>query len=397
MTSSIDSTSSFISPQERARLVRLCATITGSSEAAEDLAQETLFEAWRHLDGLRDLEKRAQWLSGIARNVCRRWNRQHLRDLAHHTPLETPTEQEEGPPEETLADPFDLEIELERKELIALLDRALAALPSETRVALVKHYVEESPLAEIAAQLGVNASAIAMRLQRGKLALRRVLTTRLHEELTPYGYDGSEPGHWETTRLWCTLCGQRRLLGKLDPEQGALELKCPACCQDADVVINQSQYPELLRGVPSYKRALARLGTWGPTYYLTGITTGSASCLQCGKPQPVWHVPPGEAPGWRHRGAYQRLCGSEQRHGIAFICPSCASSCLSLSDSFALWTPEAQQFLRAHPRLRTWPERPIELDGRSALVTRLESVTEQVHLDIITALDTYETLRVSGG
>jgi DNA-directed RNA polymerase specialized sigma24 family protein len=33
---------------ERARLVRLCARLTGNIDVAEDLAQETLFEAWRH-------------------------------------------------------------------------------------------------------------------------------------------------------------------------------------------------------------------------------------------------------------------------------------------------------------------------------------------------------------
>ena len=32
---------------ERRRLVRLCATISGDRDAAEDLAQETLLEAWR--------------------------------------------------------------------------------------------------------------------------------------------------------------------------------------------------------------------------------------------------------------------------------------------------------------------------------------------------------------
>ena len=89
MTQYLDATDSFISSQERTRLVRLCATITRSSEAAENLAQETLLEAWRHLEGLRDPDKRAQWLSIIARNVCRRWNRRLLRQLAHQVPLET--------------------------------------------------------------------------------------------------------------------------------------------------------------------------------------------------------------------------------------------------------------------------------------------------------------------
>jgi len=38
-------------PQERTRLVRLCTLLTGDSAAAEDLAQETLVEAWRTWTG----------------------------------------------------------------------------------------------------------------------------------------------------------------------------------------------------------------------------------------------------------------------------------------------------------------------------------------------------------
>jgi hypothetical protein len=39
-------------PRDHARLVRLCATIVRDSTAGEDLAQETLLEAWRHRDKL---------------------------------------------------------------------------------------------------------------------------------------------------------------------------------------------------------------------------------------------------------------------------------------------------------------------------------------------------------
>jgi DNA-directed RNA polymerase specialized sigma24 family protein len=45
------------SPAERDRLVRLCARLSGSMEAAEDLAQETLLEAWR----ARDQQYGDQW------------------------------------------------------------------------------------------------------------------------------------------------------------------------------------------------------------------------------------------------------------------------------------------------------------------------------------------------
>src|SRR5690348_10801534 len=173
----LEATEQFVSPEERVRLVHLCAKITGERDAAEDLAQETLLEAWKHLNALRDQSRRAQWLNGVARNVCLRWIRSHQQDRAQL--LDLPADQDASFPslEDLLADDFDVEVELERKELVELLDRALALLPAETRTILVKRYVEESPLQEVADQLGLNVSATAMRLQRGKLALRRVLST----------------------------------------------------------------------------------------------------------------------------------------------------------------------------------------------------------------------------
>src|SRR5260370_8914048 len=60
---------------ERARLVQLCARLTGKMDAAEDLAQEALLEAWRNLHTLRNQEHFSQWLSRIARNICFRWAR----------------------------------------------------------------------------------------------------------------------------------------------------------------------------------------------------------------------------------------------------------------------------------------------------------------------------------
>lgn len=397
MTDHIQTTGSFLSPGERARLVRLCATITENSEVAEDLAQETLLEAWRHLEKLCDPEKRSQWLSGIARNVCLRWIRKRGRDLAHSLPLEVPPTSTEIDSELALPDPYDLEVELERKELIALLDRALAALPPETRMALVQHYVDESPLADIAGQLGTNTRAVAMRLQRGKLALRRMLTTQLQGELEPYSPSLSTRATWEATRLWCELCGQHHLLGKLDPESGSLELTCPSCCQDAGMALVEARYPALLCGVKGYKRALARLFAWEPTYYRMGIKQGSTICITCGAPMRLCRFSPESVSLWSFQDKARRSWSSEQRHSVAFICGKCETLCLARSNSVVRWEPAAQQFLRVHPRVRTLPERQIEVDGRPALVTSLESLTDSARLDLILDLETYETVRVFGG
>src|SRR5579872_2740408 len=200
---------------ERPRLVALCASLTGDPTAAEDLAQETLIEAWRHRDRLRDSARERQWLAGIARNVSLRWLRARSRESARTLALPVSTEGDEASAptwDDLLAGDADLAIELERHELVALLDAALALLPPETRATLLAHYVEQTPLAELAGRLGASDATVAMRLQRGKLALRRILTTELYQEFAPHAPDLYERHAWEETSLWCSICGRRHLL-----------------------------------------------------------------------------------------------------------------------------------------------------------------------------------------
>lgn len=65
---------------ERARLVGLCAKLTGDWDTAEDLAQEALLVAHRHRHRLYGRAARWPWLAGIARNVCRHWRRSRGRE-----------------------------------------------------------------------------------------------------------------------------------------------------------------------------------------------------------------------------------------------------------------------------------------------------------------------------
>ncbi|HST88794.1 MAG TPA: RNA polymerase sigma factor, partial [Ktedonobacterales bacterium] len=116
---------------ERARLVRLCARITGDADAAEDLAQETLVEAWRARGRLRDPGGLSPWLAAIARNVCLRWARGRGRELARRAEIAAAGLDGTPPTLDDLSDgDEDIAVDLERGELAQLLDRALALLPA---------------------------------------------------------------------------------------------------------------------------------------------------------------------------------------------------------------------------------------------------------------------------
>ena len=145
------------SPAQRARLVRLCTAVVGDASAAEDLAQETLLEAWRLQHRLTDPTGAEAWLNAIARNVCRRWLRARGSAPVPTAELDT-------------SEARDLDTVLEREELVELLDRALGLLPAATREALVGHYVDELSHAEIAERLGTSADAVSMRVSRGTVA-----------------------------------------------------------------------------------------------------------------------------------------------------------------------------------------------------------------------------------
>ncbi len=376
--------------RERAGLVRLCARLTGDPAAAEDLAQETLLEAWRHRDALRDPDRLEAWLAGIARNICLRWGRIHARAAAHRltplsaTPAATPGADDPLPAIElALAAPDDLELELERQELIVLLDRALALLPAETRAALVAHYVDESPLAEIAARLGASASAVAMRLQRGRLALRRVLATEFADELAAYRLDGATGvGAWEQTPLWCSLCGRHYLLGRYHREAGEWWLRCPACSVNAQDVLIHTNSRAILGGVKGYKRAYERLWAWVNAYYPPNLAARAVPCLRCGHITPLRHGTSGPA----------ALRGVILEHD----CPSCDTNHFISLDALILAHPAGRRFQRRHPRLRLLPREEVEAQGRPASVTTYESLTGSARLVAVTAADTFEMLSIAG-
>jgi RNA polymerase sigma-70 factor (ECF subfamily) len=339
---------------DRRRLVGLCARLTGDRQAAEDLAQETLLEAWRNGDKLRDPTGADRWLAAIARNVCLRWVRRRGRErqfwLASAESAELVADER-----------VDLELELERAELVELLDGALALIGPEAREALVRRYVHGATHAEIAAVLGVSEDAVSMRLTRGKLQLRRLLAPELAS------------GEWRSTRIWCAVCGRRRLLQRAGPEE--IAFRCPGCNGDGlshEAQLGNPFFARLLHGVARPSAILGRVATWSRTYFAGGI--GVSSCTSCGAPVAIEPDP--------------------DRLGLRAVCAACGSAVCSSVVGLALALPEVRAFRRAHSRTHVLPPRGLEHGGVGAVAVRCADRLGRGSIEVVFARDSLRLVAV---
>lgn len=369
---------------QRTRLVRLCARFSGSRAAAEDLAQETLIAAWKSRNQLTSLDKLKPWTTSIARNVCLNWSRRHYREQSR---MAYSIDSDDESFDVGLQDETNLEVELDRYELATLLDRALALLPADTAQMLAEHYIKESSHAEIAERMRIRPGTVAVRLQRGKLTLQKLLRTNLQAEASAFGLICASGAHWEETNIWCPWCGQSRLLGKFQRDE-TFSLRCPTCHPEVDNImagldLTKPYHAALLGNVKTYKPAYARLLTAFMPLYQQALKTRTAPCLACGSPLEV--IVEHGKPTHKHSDPFSQ---------ITLHCPVCCWASNKSLSGLVLASSEAQRFWRAYPRIRTQPPQEVEAQGSPAFLTRLQSATDNAELTLISRQDTLELIEV---
>jgi RNA polymerase sigma-70 factor (ECF subfamily) len=370
---------------ERQRLVRLCAYFSGDRDAAEDLAQETLIEAWRHRDRLVDRQGAGRWLAAIARNVSLRWVRARARDRTRLALSRAETPGNNLLLDDLPAEQDDLAVELERDELAHLLDRALALLPAETRQVLVEKYVEESPLAAIAQKLGLSEGTVAVRLHRGRLALRRVFTTEFSGEVAAYALSAPDGDGWQATRIWCPLCGRQRLIGRMDATIGEFALRCLDCTPMPELYLSYMRIPGMLDGIKGYKPAFSRMMAYSDEHYRRRLHHRMVACLICGQPTALRDGWPAEAPIWPW---------ALDTAPLHTRCEACGAAMATSHTAIALCLPEGRQFWREHPKMRFQAITRVEAEGCAAVLSSFVSLSDSARFEVLTSLDTCAILHV---
>lgn len=388
--------------QTWARLTRLARARGVPPDTLDDVAQESLLEAWRSLDRLTAPDGFAPWVDEICRNVCRRYAHRNAREAAHLAqsapawsgdardvdevaPLvELAPDGASTPEDEALA-------ALSRNELVSLLDQAMGSLPVGARQIIELCHLRETPHADVAARLGIAPGALDTRLSRARRRLLETLNGPLRGQAATLGLplDDTREDGWLETHVWCPLCANRRMQGMFMAGEGAdggpnLHLRCPDCARrwDRDGTHTMGLIP--LRGLRSFRPAWKRSMTGLSRYALDALLAGSLPCGRCAGRAVVSVASAAESPSPTpfHIRTHCPRCGKEED----------TTGDLPPLDQIVYWShPVTRAFILCHDRVRTVFNAPVERDGALALPLSLSDTSSGDH---VTALADLSSLRV---
>lgn len=151
---------------------RIALRMVIAEDAAQDLVQEAMLQAYLSLNDLRNEESFRSWLYGIVLNVSKSYLRAEKRWSRFSAALND--DQPEGLWNSSGASQDPQQIAIER-ELHNLVLSAIEELPEASREAARLHYYESLTLHEIAAISGAAPGAIKVRLHRARNYLREKL------------------------------------------------------------------------------------------------------------------------------------------------------------------------------------------------------------------------------
>jgi RNA polymerase sigma-70 factor (ECF subfamily) len=145
--------------------------VLGREDDARDVCQEAFLRAFRALPGFKGQAKFSSWLYRITLNLCRDWMRKHRRTPVSQLPegVEALALAEAGGPSVSIEDLAA------RRELTAVVARAMESLPEEQRTAIVLKEYHGMTFQEIADLQGCPLSTVKTRLYQGLVVLRRHL------------------------------------------------------------------------------------------------------------------------------------------------------------------------------------------------------------------------------
>jgi RNA polymerase sigma-70 factor (ECF subfamily) len=158
------------------KIFNLCFRFLGDYHEANDLAQEIFVKAYRSLRAFRFEAAFGTWLYRIAVNTCKNkvksLDYRYAKKMVHlDNPGATKAAQRLEIRDET---PSPL-AELERKERMEIIQRAIESLPPEQKMVIIFRDIQGLPYDDIADITGYGLGTVKSRLSRARLELRTKL------------------------------------------------------------------------------------------------------------------------------------------------------------------------------------------------------------------------------
>lgn len=155
-----------IARQHSEPLLCCALTLCRDRQFAEDIAQETLLEAWRSLGKFDGRCRFSTWMYGILRHRYLKARRRVSRRVAADSPSDDLSSMTPSP-----ADPSR---DSQRAEDADCVRKAVAALPDEHRQVIELRFFAEAKLDDISAALDIPLGTVKSRLHHGLEKLRQL-------------------------------------------------------------------------------------------------------------------------------------------------------------------------------------------------------------------------------
>jgi len=160
-------------------LYDMACRILGNPQEAEDVLQDALVVAYRHLAGFKHQSRFSTWLYTIVLNHVRNRLRRNKTIRWHSLDASLSPDQDSPPPEMPDRGPSVQSITESRLTLEAV-EKVVQTLPFEYRSIFILHYMQNQPIQDIARHLGRPSGTIKVYLHRARKLLYQRLKTKGH-------------------------------------------------------------------------------------------------------------------------------------------------------------------------------------------------------------------------
>lgn len=166
-----------IRPYEQ-QLYRTALALVKNEAEAEDVVQDAVLKAYRKLASFRGDAKFSTWLIAITLNEAR--GRLRKENRAAFDSLDEQREHNGDFTPAALTDWREVPLAaLERQEIRALIEQAVAELPDTYREIITLRDVEELSVNDTASLLGISVALVKVRLHRARMMLQKKLVPHL--------------------------------------------------------------------------------------------------------------------------------------------------------------------------------------------------------------------------